>query len=330
MDVRMCNWDGNFFNKETAYCCKKGLASEYCVDAEYNECSPYLGEKPDQYWNYCPDINAEKCGGTLRLDALVTEQVKEVAGLRYSNENQRYDSCYYIVGNEKYKYMDGAEVFLEFTKIEPGVQLFLRASSDTKNTTLVRIDNQPETPPNGVQLNVLYKIDQGDNFIITAVPVKDSDETAFDFKFYTTAQEYDTVYAYYHRFFKQNEQGEILLYIALGCAGCLAIVFLCCICCCIRRCCCKKKSQIQDQATGYSEMAQLQRNKANAAEGGLSATEGAGAELELESIHGSNDGDGDVTGGQGDTAPTIIKQSKAAREAEMKAAYTNPFKQNKE
>ncbi len=55
----------------------------------------------------------------------------------------------------------------------------------------------------------------------------------------------------------------------------------------------------------------------------MSATEGNN-ELELESIHGSNDGD--VTG-QGDG--TVEKQSKASREAEMKQAYANPFKQNK-
>lgn len=108
--------------------------------------------------------------------------MKELAGLRYSNDNGRYDSCYYIVGNEKYKYTDGAEVFLEFTKIEPGVQIYLRASSDIQNTTFVPLENLINET---VVIGDVYKIDQGDNFIITAVPKKDSNETAFDFKFKT-------------------------------------------------------------------------------------------------------------------------------------------------
>lgn len=53
-----------------------------------------------------------------------------------------------------------------------------------------------------------------------------------------------------------------------------------------------------------------------AQENGLSNTEGAGGDLELESIHGSNDGDGDATA-QGE-GTQVIKQSKESREAEMK------------
>ena len=37
-------WDGIFNDPTTAYCCQKDKYSEYCVDAEYNTCSPYLSD----------------------------------------------------------------------------------------------------------------------------------------------------------------------------------------------------------------------------------------------------------------------------------------------
>lgn len=228
------------------------------------------------------------------------------------------------MGNPAYQYMDGAKVYIEFTKISPGVDLYIRASSDVTNTTSGRINNFDTSKP---VTSVLYSLDQGDNLIITAVPKKARTDTDFEFKFYTDGKEYEQMYAYYHKFFKQDgEKGEILFYIAAGCAGLLAILFLCCIVCCIKMCCCKKKNQIVDSSVGaYSEMAKLARSR-EAGENNLSATEGAGGDLELESIHGSNDGD--ITG-HGESVPTIMKQSKEDREKEMKAAYANPFKKNR-
>jgi hypothetical protein len=58
-DVRMCQWDGQFLNPKTSYCCRKGVFSEYCVDEVWNKCSPYISERADQFYNYCPGITAE-------------------------------------------------------------------------------------------------------------------------------------------------------------------------------------------------------------------------------------------------------------------------------
>ena len=53
----------------------------------------------------------------------------------------------------------------------------------------------------------------------------------------------------------------------------------------------------------------MAKNQNKTLENVLSNTEGVGAELELESMQGSDNGDGDLTG-HGDTGPTILKMSK--------------------
>lgn len=255
------------------------------------------------------------------MEATTDVQSQEITSLQYSPEDKEYDSCYYVIGNKDFEYTDGAQVYLKFTYIKPGITLYLRASSDVQNTTTVDIEGLPANQQ--PQADVTYSIDQGAKFIVTAVPMKDSEETGFEFQYYTDGKAYDQLLMYYHKFFKQNEQGEMLLYIAAGCAVLFVCIIICCICCCIRKCC-QPKNKVEDTAAQgqYSEMAQLARNKAAGQENAMSATEGAGVELELESIHGSNDGD--ITG-QGDN-PTVLKQTKAQREEEMRKAYANPFK----
>jgi len=284
-EVKMCKWDGNFNDPETAYCCQKDKFSEYCVDAQYNECSPYLDEEPHRFYNFCPNISEEKCKSPLVIQASTTAETKNITGLSYANN----DTCYYIVENPEYEYMDGARVYLEFESFEPGVNVMLRSSSGIKNSTDANITGlSGYTPESGVT----YSIDQGDKFIITVVPTNGASTSGVAFKFSTDGTQYDTLYQYYHEYFKKNDKGDEMLYIALGCAGFLVLLFFICICCCIKACCCKKKNQIQDSSQAqYSEMAQLAKNKQLAAENALSATEGAGQDLELESIHGSNDGD---------------------------------------
>jgi hypothetical protein len=75
-----------------------------------------------------------------------------------------------VVGTPPYEYRDGAKVYLKFTEIGNGVDVYLRASSDIKNRTFVDVPLlENELPIVGVE----YEIDQGNNFIITAVPKKD-------------------------------------------------------------------------------------------------------------------------------------------------------------
>jgi hypothetical protein len=69
-------------------------------------------------------------------------------------------------------------------------------------------------------------------------------------------------------------------------------------------------------------MQRLARGNATKGDHLESVNGGQALELEVESM---NSGDGDMTG-HGEN-PTILKKSKAAKEAEMKAAYANPFKQ---
>jgi hypothetical protein len=259
------------------------------------------------------------------MDAENEEKTKSVEGLRYlsSSESPRADSCYYEVGNKAYQYQDGAKVYLEFTRIDPGITIYLRSSSNIYNSTIIEING---LDPAQSLVGKEFVIDQGDKFIITAVPQKDREDTTFDFKYRTDGQVYTGIFELYHRFFKQDEQGGILVWVVLACAAVIALLILCCIGVCIKRCCCRGNRQIKDSSTSYNQMADAAREKASNSENAVSATEGAGNELELESIRGSANGD---AGDKMDATPVILKQNRGAREAEIKQAYSNPFKQNK-
>ena len=138
-NVRMCLWDGNFAQPDKAYCCRKGFFSEYCVDASYNKCSAYFSEQPDAFVDFCPGVLEENCGAPREIKVSTEEKIQTITGLTY--DDTRADSCYYVVGNPSYKYMEGAKVYIEFTKISPGVDLFVRASSDISNSTSATIPN---------------------------------------------------------------------------------------------------------------------------------------------------------------------------------------------
>ncbi len=86
--------------------------------------------------------------------------------------------------------MDGAKVYLEFTNIDSGIDIYLRASSGIKNSTATEIAGLTGEVP---EVGTKYEIDQGSSFIITAVPKENNANTNFEFKYSTDGSEYDQV-----------------------------------------------------------------------------------------------------------------------------------------
>jgi len=266
------------------------------VDAEYNTCSPYLDDSPERFYNYCPNIVEDKCGAPLVSMATNSYQTVTVQNISFATN----DTCYYIVKNEAYKYQDGARVFIEFETIDSSLTVYVRASSGIDNETDASISElSGYTPSTGQE----YSINQGDSFIVTVVPGLASVNETISFRYITDGMENDSLTQIYYDLFVTSEDKDLYTIIFIVALALIVICPIVCIGYCIKRNSKKKKNQIHSQSQ-YNEMAQNTKNKLTTMENGLSATEGANNDLELESIHGSNDGDAT---GQGDTKQNMLK-----------------------
>jgi len=65
----MCKWDGMFTDPNTLVCCDRDSTSEYCTSQAYNECSSFFSESQQRFYNYCPQIKEENCGGPINVEA---------------------------------------------------------------------------------------------------------------------------------------------------------------------------------------------------------------------------------------------------------------------
>jgi len=235
------------------------------------------------------------------------------SNLRYKDavyKIKTVDSCFYQVQNPTYYYSSG-NVYLKFPEIEDGVKVYLNAGADVRNSSVALVDNN-----SSVQAGQEFMIDQSLNYIITTVPQYNSYNTSFTFEYYTDGAEYPWYELYYYQFFTKNPNGEKMLYIAYACAGMFVCLFCCCFGCCVHRCCCKSKSRVGDFTSNELTASGYEKNKGNQDNSNM------GLGNELASM--SSDVDDSHTMA-GDT--TLKKESKAKREAELKEAYSNPFKQ---
>lgn len=103
--------------------------------------------------------------------------------------------------NPTYFYQNGT-VFLKFTKVEEGVIVYLTAGSDYKNATVVM-----EEKNRTIVIGKVYEIDQSLNYIITAIPKKNSFNTSVSFEYFTDGEEYPFFELYYNQWFTKNPNG---------------------------------------------------------------------------------------------------------------------------
>lgn len=91
---------------------------------------------------------------------------------------------------------------MKFTDIEEGVKVYLTAGSDYTNASVALVDYNRT-----VELDKQYEIDQSLNYIISAIPNKNSFNTSFTFEYYTDGVEYPFFELYYNQWFHKNPNG---------------------------------------------------------------------------------------------------------------------------
>ena len=150
--------------------------------------------------------------------------------------------------------------------------------------------------------DTIYSVDQGSNFILTFVPSKDSDLTKFQITYWTDGKEYDWYLQYYYTWFFSSPQGETMMYLAIACVALCLCTLFCCIGFGIKQCCGSSNKIDPSPSKTGGQFAQMNNTSQQ------SGTEGMN-ELELESIHGSDD---DRRTNNGDlTQPSMHKVSKS-------------------
>ena len=310
----MCDFDGQLPTEEyNLACCEPNDPDPYCQTSETNTCSGSYQDTQHNFFTYCPLINSTGCSiytNDMVLEASTANQTFSKTNLRYKDavyKIKTVDACYYQVQNPTLYYTSGS-VYLKFPTIEDGVQVYLNAGSDVRNSSVALVDNN-----SSVKAGDEFIIDQSLNYVITTVPRYNSYNTSFTFEYYTDGVEYEWYELYYFQFFVKNPNGEKMLYIAIACAAMFVCVYCCCFGCCIYRCCCKK-TKVGDFSSNELTASGYEKNK-----------DGNKSSMPIHELASMSSDVDDSHTMAGDTV--LKKESKAKRDAELKDAYSNPFKQ---
>ena len=152
-----------------------------------------------------------------------------------------------------------------------------------------------------------YEIDQSLNYIVVAIPKKNSYNTSFTFQYHTDGVAFPWYEILYNDFVVKSPNGDQMLIIAYVMGAILVCVLVCCLYCCARSCCCKEREM--GKVGNYADVKELTasgyyRNKireVNVTATGLN-------EMELHSLSSESDNRDDRTNA-GD--PHIKRETKA-------------------
>lgn len=195
----------------------------------------------------------------MQIDVSTNPQSFKLDTLSYKKADWKMttaDVCYYQVQNPTYYYQSG-KVFLTFTQMEEGVEVYLNAGENVRNSSIAMEDYNRT-----VQLNKKYEIDQSLNYIITAIPKYNNYNTTFSFEYNTDGTEYPFFEWAYYQWFQKHPNGNLMLYIGAGLAGFLLLILICCVCFCVRKCL-RKKSQIDPFKNTELTTSNYAKNKAS-------------------------------------------------------------------
>ena len=126
-------------------------------------------------------------------------------------------------------YNQGAKVYLKFTQIEDGVDVYINAGSDVRNASMTLVNNNST-----VEVNRQFDIDQSVSYIIVAVPKQNHFNTSFTFEYNTDGVSFPWYELFYNEWFVKHPQGETMFIIACVVGGIAACLILCGFYCCIR------------------------------------------------------------------------------------------------
>jgi len=146
----MCDFGGRLPTTDVynVACCDPNDGNEYCQAGPTNTCSASYNDQRHNFYTYCPKINATGCGiyntgGEFLIEASTEKKTFTYSGLRYKTREYKFksiDSCYYQVQNPTYYYTSG-NVYLKFTEIEDGVNVYLNAGANVRNNSETLVNN---------------------------------------------------------------------------------------------------------------------------------------------------------------------------------------------
>ena len=165
-----------FSNQWQVQCCRRGDTNPNCKEGGNVKCSPQFYKNRLEYFSTCPQMTKKNCGyehNYMDLDLYASNDNTNfrVDGLRWKTNKYKvptYQACTYKVMNPPGGYK-GGKVYLTVEKKEAGMRLYFRKNG--KDVTL--------------RLNSEYNVQNGEEFMITAVPTKNSFNTTFSLKYRT-------------------------------------------------------------------------------------------------------------------------------------------------
>ena len=196
-------------------CCSPGSKDPNCDRSSASiTCSPTYRDSKFAFYTYCPNISSNKCGlkdaKNMEINPQADKKPKTFKMNHLRNHGSEawklpaYDVCYYNLKNSPYIFKNG-NVFLKFTKIEKGVQVYVNSGSGVRNMTksVSGSSRRNET----ATVNKLYQLPMSESFIITTIPSEKSYNTSFEFEYYSDGEAHPPIVRLYNALFVVPENG---------------------------------------------------------------------------------------------------------------------------
>jgi hypothetical protein len=164
-----------FTNKWEVQCCSSSSSDKNCKDGGGVSCSSKVSDS-NEYFGMCPQNNKDNCGFSknymnLDLYAGNDKTTFNFDNLRWKTNAYKipaYGACTYKIMNPPGGFTSG-KVYMTIKKKEKGVRIYLK--SNGKYTASL--------------LNKEFSVDNGEEFMLTAVPTKNSFNTSFTIQYRT-------------------------------------------------------------------------------------------------------------------------------------------------